>query len=52
MPYPQSDDDDLPPLDDIDDLDRERAADMLDNRPQYGNHQGTTNTPLTNGEPS
>ncbi len=29
-------DDELPPLDDLDDRDRERAVDMLDSRPAYG----------------
>ena len=27
---------DLPSLDELDDLDRDRAGDMLDNRPFYG----------------
>lgn len=36
-------DGDLPALDDLDALDQERAADMVDNRPAYGRHPSATN---------
>ena len=35
MPETQHDDE-LPPLDELDALDQERAADMVGNRPAYG----------------